>query len=57
MGTDHAWVAVEKVVLEALADADLLAYPPKSEEEIGHLAETITDHVVAAFLTQPRSAR
>jgi hypothetical protein len=47
-------VAVERVVREALADADVLGYPPKTDEELGYLAETITDHVVAAFLIQPR---
>ena len=57
MGTDHQWVAVEKVVREALADADVLGYPPKNEEEVGHLAETISDYIVAAFLTQPRPVR
>ena len=57
MGTDNEWVAVEKVVLEALADRDVLRYPPASEEDVGHLAETITDHIVAAFLTRPRPVR
>lgn len=57
MGTDHEWAAVEAVVREALADADVLGDPPKTEEEIGYLAETITDHVVAAFVTQPRPKR
>ena len=57
MGTDWEWVAVEKVVLEALADRDELRYPPKNEEDVGHLAETITDHIVATFLTQPHPKR
>jgi hypothetical protein len=54
MGTDHEWVAVEAVVRAALADADVLGDPPRTEEQVGYLAETIADHVVGAFVTQPR---
>ncbi len=54
MGEDKEWVAVYKVVLEALADGRVLEDPPTTEEEVEFLAETISDHVVGAFRTALR---
>ncbi|HSH60876.1 MAG TPA: hypothetical protein VK988_14815 [Acidimicrobiales bacterium] len=55
MGEDKEWVAVERAVRAGLDDADVLTDPPKTDEEVGWLAATITDHVVAAFETKPRT--
>ena len=41
-------MAVYDLVLEGLEDHHVLDDPPKTEEEVGFLAETITDHVVGA---------
>ena len=46
--TDSNWLAVHDLVRAGLADYGVLENPPRSEVEVGHLAETITDHVVAA---------
>lgn len=45
---DKYWAAVYDVVLSGLKDAQVLELPPKSEAELGHIAETVTDHVVVA---------
>jgi hypothetical protein len=52
--TNHQWVAVNKVVEAALADKAILEHPPATEDEVMWLAATITDHVVAAFITEAR---
>lgn len=49
MGTDHDWVAVNEVVEAALRDAQVLETPPTTEEELGFLAETVTDHLAMAL--------
>lgn len=54
MAEDKAWLAVYKVVLAALADVDVLHSPPRTEEEVGFLAETISDHIIGAFRPEPR---
>lgn len=56
MGKDHNWIAVEKVVREGLDDGFRLDNPPTTEEDVMWLAATITDHVVGAFKTVPRSS-
>jgi hypothetical protein len=48
-GEDKEWVAVERAVRAGLDDVHVLTDPPKTDEEVGWLAATITDHVVAAF--------
>ncbi len=54
MGT-HAWVAVYDVVLRALNDdVGIVANPPTSPDEVEFVAETLADHIVEAFVTQPR---
>ena len=54
MAEDKQWAAVYEVVLEALADGDVLQSPPRTKEEVGFLAETISDHIVGAFRPEPR---
>lgn len=50
MGTDHDWVAIRKVVEAGLRDAELLASPPVTTEEgLGDVADTVTDHLAAAL--------
>ncbi len=50
MGTDHHWVAVYEVVRRALLqDVEVHKHPPENENEVGHVAETVTDHLVGAF--------
>lgn len=43
-------------MLRGLRDFDVLAHPPKSETELGYLAETITDSV-ASDIELSRDAR
>ena len=50
MGTDHHWVAVYEVVRRALLqDVEVHKHPPENENEVGHVAETVTDHLVGTF--------
>lgn len=50
MATDHHWAAVYEVVRDALLqDVELHKFPPQDEEEVGHVAETVTDHLVGIF--------
>ena len=50
MATDHHWAAVYEVVREALLqDVELQKNPPQSEDEVGNVAETVTDHLVGSF--------
>jgi hypothetical protein len=57
MGTDQHWVAVYEVVRKALLeDVELHDHPPANEEEVGHVAETVTDYLVGAFKFVPREA-
>jgi hypothetical protein len=57
MAVDKEWVAVERVVRAALYDdRQVLKHPPESDEDWMGLAETITDHIVAAFKTTPRNS-
>lgn len=57
MATDHQWVAVERVIRQALFDdVDVVANPPKTSQEWESLAETISDHVCAAFETKARAS-
>jgi hypothetical protein len=51
---DQNWIAVNQVVEAALADGAILERPPGTDDEVMWLAATITDHVVAAFVTEPR---
>jgi hypothetical protein len=58
--TDSNWLAVHDRVRQGLADYDVVNHPPTSEVEVGYLAETITDHVVAAVelsVEQQRAAK
>jgi hypothetical protein len=51
VGTDHHWVAVYEIVRAALLDdVQLHLDPPSSPEEVGHVAETVTDHLVGQFV-------
>jgi len=49
MGTDHDWVAINEVVEGGLRDANLLESPPATADELGYVAEKLTDHLVAAL--------
>jgi hypothetical protein len=49
VGTDHDWVAIYEVVEAGLRDANVLESPPSNEEELGFLADTVTDHLAAAL--------
>lgn len=50
MGKDHQWVAVYEVVRKALLeDVELDMHPPENEDDVAHVAETVTDHLVGAF--------
>jgi hypothetical protein len=51
---DQSWIAVNNVVEKALADGAILERPPGTDDEVMWLAATITEHVVAAFVTEPR---
>ena len=58
--TDSNWLAVHDRVRAGLADYGVRENPPMSEVEVGYLAETITDHVVAAVqlsVEQRRAAK
>ena len=54
MAKDQNWSGVYAVVEAALADYGVPQRLPDSDLEAGYLADTITDHIVAAFETQPR---
>lgn len=57
MRTDPQWVAVEKVVREALFDdVDVLNYPPVKADDWDALIETLSDHICAAFRTESRTS-
>ena len=57
MATDDHWVAVYEVVREALLqDVELQKYPPRNEDEVGHVAETVTDHLVGIFTFMRRDS-
>lgn len=47
--TDLVWVELETAVREGLRDKSVLEDPPKTDEELGWLAATITDHVCGAL--------
>ena len=46
--TDHAWVAIQRAVMDGLRDYDVLGHPPQDGQELDSLADTITDHVYGA---------
>jgi hypothetical protein len=48
------WAAVDEVVRRALRDQLDLAHPPATDDDLVWLAAGITDHIVAAFVTEPR---
>lgn len=57
MGKDHQWVAVYEVVRKALLeDAELDTQPPENEDDVGHVAEIVTDHLVGSFNFGPRES-
>lgn len=49
VGTDHDWVAINEIVEAGLRDANVLESPPTTDEELGYVAETVTDHLSAAL--------
>ena len=51
---DEEWAAVYEVVMRGLKDWAVPDHLPTTAEEVGFLAETVTDHVVAAFRTERR---
>lgn len=51
---DDEWAAVYEVVIAGLNDWAFPDHPPRTPEEVGFLAETVTDHVVATFKTERR---
>jgi hypothetical protein len=58
VGTDHHWVAVYEVVRDALLeDVQLHLDPPSNAEEVGHVAETVADHLVGQFIFERRSQK
>ena len=55
MGKDHQWVAVYEVVHKALLeDVELDVHPPEHENDVAHVAEIVTDHLVGAVRFEPR---
>ena len=48
------WAAVEEIVRRALHDQIDLANPPTTDDDLMWLAAGVTDHIVGAFVTQPR---
>jgi hypothetical protein len=46
---DRVWVAIEGAVQAGLRDKDVLAAPPRTEEDWMWLSATITDHVCAGL--------
>ena len=56
VATDERWVAVERVVQDALRDKRVLENPPRTPDDWMWLAATISDHLCAAFETTPRAA-
>lgn len=57
MGKDQQWVAVYEVVRKALLqDVELDTHPPENEDDVGHIAEIVTDHLVGAFRFGPRES-
>ncbi len=53
MGIDHDWVAVREIVEEGIRDAvdggTASGEPMVHEENIGDLADTVTDHLASAL--------
>ena len=45
---DRNWDAVRDVVMNGLLDDEVRDHPPMTDEERATVADTITDHVVAA---------
>lgn len=54
--TDSNWLAVREVVLRGLIDGEALTNPPTNDIELGYLADTVTDHVVA-IVEAPRDLK
>lgn len=47
--TDHAWVAIQRAVLQGLKDKDIVHQPPHDDQELEWVADTVADHVIAAI--------
>ena len=54
MDTKEQWSAVYDAEREALLDAAVHLHPPTTEEEVGFVAEKVTDHLVARFVVDRR---
>lgn len=50
-------MAINELVEAGLRDANLLDAPPTTAEELGYVAETVTDHLVAALARGELSKR
>lgn len=54
---NEAWIAIRRAAEAGLNDdGDMLEYPPRTEEEVGFLADQIADHVVGAIDAASREA-
>jgi hypothetical protein len=47
--TDHAWVAIQRAVLEGLKDKDIVHLPPHDDQQLEWFADTVADHVIGAI--------
>jgi hypothetical protein len=52
--TDKMWVEVNALITQVLTEREILSDPPRSEIEVGYLADAITDNLVSAFTVTPR---
>jgi len=54
---NEAWIAIRRAVQAGLDDdGSMLENPPRTEEEVGYLADGITDYVVGAIDEASRRA-
>jgi len=49
MGIDRDWVVINALVEAGLRDSAILETPPMTDEELGFISATITDHLAAAL--------
>lgn len=49
MGIDRDWVTINELVEAGLRDAGIVDSPPRDDEELGFVAEKVTDHLAAAL--------
>ena len=47
--TDHAWVPIQRAVLQVLKDKDIAYQPLHHDRELEGVADTVADHVIGAI--------